>query len=47
MTTVAEDDHTCDWLADCNGEGRERAVRDCGGSEVVMMTAAAEDGGGG
>ncbi len=46
MTTVADDDKTCDWAADCDGEGRERAVRDSGDSGVVMMAAAAEDGGG-
>jgi hypothetical protein len=44
---VADNDNTCDWAADCNGEGRERAVRDGGDSGVVMMAAAAEDGGGG
>ncbi len=36
-----------DWVADCNGEGQERAVRDGGDSGVVMMAAAAEDGSGG
>jgi hypothetical protein len=46
MTTVADDDKTQDWAADCNGEGRERAVRDGGDSRVVMMAAAAEYGGG-
>ena len=44
MTTVADDDDTCDWAADCNGEGRERAVRDGEDSGVVMMAVAAEDG---
>ncbi len=44
--TVAEDDDTRDWAADCDGEGRERAVRDDGDSGVAMMAAAAEDGGG-
>jgi hypothetical protein len=47
MTTVADDDDTRDWAADCNGEGRERVVRDSGDIGVVMMAAAAEDGGGG
>jgi hypothetical protein len=47
MSTVADDNNTHDWAADCNGEGQERAVRDCGDSGVVMMAAAAEDGGGG
>ena len=45
MTTVADDDNTQDWVADCNGEGRERAVRDGGDSGVVMMAVAVEDGG--
>jgi hypothetical protein len=44
---VADNDNTCDWVADCNGEGRERAVRDGRDSGVVMMAAAAEDGGSG
>ncbi len=43
MTTVADNDDTCDWAADCNGEGRERAVRDGGDSRVVMMAVAAAD----
>jgi hypothetical protein len=48
MTTVADDDDdTRDWAADCDEEGRERAVRDGGDSRVVMMAAAAEHGGGG
>jgi hypothetical protein len=47
MTTVADNDDTRDWAADCNGEGRDQAVRDSGDSGVVMMAAAAEDGGGG
>jgi hypothetical protein len=41
---VADDDDTYDWAADCNGEERERAVRDGGDSGVVMMAAAVEDG---
>jgi hypothetical protein len=44
---VADDNDTRDWVADCDGEGRERAMRDGGDSGVVMMAAAAEDGGGG
>ncbi len=47
MTTVADENDMCDWVVDCNGEGRERAVRDGGDSRVVMMAAAVEDGGGG
>ncbi len=47
MTTVADDDNTRDWAADCNGEGQELAVRDVGDSGVVMMAVAVEDGGGG
>jgi hypothetical protein len=44
MTTVADDDNTRDWAADCDGEqGQERAVRDGGDSGVVMMAAAAAD----
>ena len=46
MTTVADGNGMRDWAADCNGEGRERAVRDGGDSKGVMMAAAAEDGGG-
>jgi hypothetical protein len=45
--TLADDDDTRDWAADCNGEGRERVVRDGGDSRVVIMAAAVEDGGGG
>jgi hypothetical protein len=26
--TVADNNNTPDWAADCDGEGRERAVRD-------------------
>ncbi len=47
MTTVADDDDTRDCAADCDGEGRERVVRDGGDSGVVMMAVVAEDGGGG
>ncbi len=47
MTTVADDNNTCDWAADCNGEGREWVVRDGRDSRVVMMAAMAEDGGSG
>ncbi len=45
--TVVEDDDARDWAADCDGERRERAVRDGGDSGVVMMAAAADDFGGG
>ncbi len=41
--TVADNNDTCDWVADCDGEGQERAVRDGGDSRVVMMAAAAAD----
>ncbi len=44
---MAKDNDTQDWAADCDGEGRERAVRDGRDSGVVMMDAAAEYGGGG
>jgi hypothetical protein len=44
---VADDNDTCDWMADCNGEGRERALRDGGDDRVVMMAAEVEDSGGG
>jgi hypothetical protein len=47
MTTVADDKDMQDWLADCNGEGRERAVRDSRDIRVVIMAVAVEDGGGG
>jgi hypothetical protein len=43
---VAEDDDTQDWVADCDGEGQERAVRDGRDSGVAMMDAAAEYGSG-
>jgi hypothetical protein len=46
MTIVADNDGTQDQVADCDGEGQERAVRDGGDSGVVTMAAAAEDGGG-
>jgi hypothetical protein len=45
--TVTEDDDTQDWVADCDGEGQERAVRDGRDSRVVMMAVVVEDGGGG
>ncbi len=44
---VADDDDMHDWVVDCDGEGREQAVRDGGDSKVVMIAAAVEDGGGG
>jgi hypothetical protein len=44
---VVDDDNTQDWVADCDGEGGERAVRDGGDSEVLMMAVAVEDSGGG
>ncbi len=44
MKTVADDIDPRDWVADCNGEGQEQAVRDGGDSGVMMMAAAAEDG---
>ncbi len=47
MMTVADDNDTQDWAADCDEERRERAVRDGGDSRVVMMAAAAEHGSGG
>ncbi len=37
--TVADDDDTRDWAADCNGEGQMQAVRDGRDSRVVMMAA--------
>jgi hypothetical protein len=46
MMMVADDNGMQDWVADCNGEGRERAVRDGGVSRVVMMAVAVEDSGG-
>jgi hypothetical protein len=47
MTTVSDDDNKQDWAEDCDGEGRERVVKDGGDSGVVMMAVAVEDGGGG
>ncbi len=47
MLTVADDDDMQDWAVDCDGEGRERAVRDGGDSGVVMMAVAVEDSCGG
>jgi hypothetical protein len=44
---VADDDNTQDWVADCDGEGRERVVRDGGDNGVVMMAVAVENGSGG
>ncbi len=44
---VADDDNTRDWVADCDGEGREWAVRDGGDSREVMMAEVAEDSSGG
>ncbi len=41
---VAYNNNTQDWVADCNGEGQERAMRDGKDRGVVMMAAAAEDG---
>ncbi len=40
---VPDDNNTRDWVVECGGEGRERAVRDGGHSRVVMMAAAAAD----
>jgi hypothetical protein len=37
MMTVMDYNNMQDWAADCNGEGRERAVRDDGECGVVMM----------
>ncbi len=44
MTMVADNNNTRDWVADCNGEGRERAVREGRDRGVVMMAAVVEDG---
>ncbi len=44
---MADDDNTRDWAADCDGEGRDRAVGDGRDSGVMMMAAAVEDGCGG
>jgi hypothetical protein len=46
-TMVADNDDTHNWVADCNGEGQEWAVRDGRDSRVVMMAAMVEDGGSG
>jgi hypothetical protein len=43
MTTVADNNDTREWAVDCNGEGREQAVRDGKDSGVVMMAAVAAD----
>jgi hypothetical protein len=40
MTTVVDNSNTRDWAADCDGEGREQAVRDGRDSGVVMIAAA-------
>ncbi len=42
---LVDNNDTYDWVADCDGEEQERAVRDGRDSRVVMMAAAAEDGG--
>jgi hypothetical protein len=47
MMVVADDNDMCDWVLDCNGEGRERKVRVGGDCRVVMMAAVAKEGGGG
>ncbi len=44
---MADDNDMQDWVADCNGEGQERAVRDGRDSRVVIMAVPVEDGGGG
>ncbi len=48
---AADDNGLQDWVADYDGEGRERAARDDGDSGVAMMAAAkmaaAVDSGGG
>ncbi len=43
---VVDDNNTQVWVADCDGEGQERAVRDSRDSKAVMMAVAAEDGSG-
>jgi hypothetical protein len=43
---VADNKDTQDWVADCDGKGQERVVRDSRDSGVVMMAVAVEDGGG-
>ncbi len=49
MTAAADDNSSQDWVADYDGEGRERVARDGGDRGVVMMSAAkmavAEDSG--
>ncbi len=42
MVMVVEDNDT-HWVADCDGERQERAVRDGGDSRVVMMAVVVED----
>ncbi len=37
---AADDDGLQDWVAECDGEGQERAARDGGDSGVVMKAAA-------
>ncbi len=44
---MAFNDDMQDWVADCDEEGRERAVRDSQDSRVVMMAVAVEDCGSG
>jgi hypothetical protein len=44
---MADDNDRQDWVADCDGEGRERVVRDGRDSRVVMMAMAVEEGGDG
>jgi hypothetical protein len=45
--TVADNKDTQDWVADCNREGQERAVRDSRDSGVArMMAVTVEDSGG-
>jgi hypothetical protein len=43
MMTMADNNGTRDWVADHNGEGRERAARDGGDSGVAIIAAEAED----
>ncbi len=44
---MVDEDDMQDWVADRNGEGQERAVRDGGDiGVVVMMAVAVEDSGG-
>ncbi len=42
---MADDNDTQDWVADCYGEGREKAVKEGRDTGVVMMAVAVEDGG--